>query len=62
MALRLEPMNEISGANVRRFLNLLLVKARHKVCLFSCVGDHRPCLRLHFASLDGGRVGFDSEA
>jgi hypothetical protein len=40
-------MNKLSGADVRRFLNLLPVKTRLKVRLFARVGDHRPRLRLH---------------
>ena len=44
-------MNKISGANVRRLLNFFLLKAGLKVGLFARVGNHRPCLRLHFNSM-----------
>ena len=47
MALRREPMNKLSGADVRRLLNLLPINARLKVRLFAGVGNYRPSLRLH---------------
>jgi len=40
-------MNKLSGADVRRLSNLPFLKARLKVCLFACVGNHFPCFRLH---------------
>jgi hypothetical protein len=36
-------MNKLSGADVRRLLNLFFLKVGFKVCLFSRVADHRPC-------------------
>src|ERR1700721_516359 len=48
-------MKKLSGADVRRLLNLFFLKVGFKSCLFSRVRDHRPCLRLHFlVSLDSG--------
>ena len=47
MALSRQPVNKLFGADVRRLLNLLLLKSRLKVCLFPRVGNHRPRLRLH---------------
>src|SRR5580700_4716488 len=44
-------MNKLAGANVRRLLNRLFLKARFKVCLFTRVGNHRPILRLHCSCL-----------
>jgi hypothetical protein len=41
-ALSRQPMNKVSGANVRRLLNLFLLKARFKGCFFACVGDYPP--------------------
>jgi hypothetical protein len=43
-------MNKVSGANVRRLLNLFLFKARLKGCFLARVGDHLPRLRLHLSS------------
>src|SRR5450755_1642031 len=40
-------MNELSGANVGRLLDLPFLKAGFKVCLFARVGDNLPCLRFH---------------
>jgi hypothetical protein len=40
-------MGKISGTNVWRLLNCRFLKTGLKVCLFACVGDHRPCPRLH---------------
>jgi hypothetical protein len=39
-------MNKLAGADVRRLLDLFLLKARLKVRLFAAIGDHRPCLHL----------------
>jgi len=47
MALRRQPMNKVSGADMRRLSKLPFLKARLKVCLFARVGYHLPCLRLH---------------
>jgi len=47
MAPSRQPMYKLSGADVRRLLNRLFIKAGFKVCLFSRVANHRPCLRLH---------------
>jgi len=47
MALRRQPMNKLSGADMRWPVNLTLLKAALKVCLFARIGNHRPCLRLH---------------
>ena len=40
-------MSKISGANVRRLLELFFLKSRLKVCSFALVRDHRPCFYLH---------------
>jgi hypothetical protein len=40
-------MNKLSGADVRWLLNCFFFKARFKVRLFACVGNHLPCFRLH---------------
>jgi hypothetical protein len=43
-------MNKVSGANVRRLLNLCLLKAGLKGCFFARVGDYLPCFCLHLSS------------
>src|ERR1700724_1401667 len=53
-------MNKLAGANVRRSRNLLFVKARFKVCLFSRVGDHGPYLRLHCLGSAGHSCSYPS--
>ena len=39
-------MNKLAGADVRRLLDLFLLKARLKVRVFAAIGHHRPCLPL----------------
>jgi hypothetical protein len=50
MAIRGQPMNKLSVVDVRWFLNLLFLKAGFEVCLFARIGNHCPCLRLHWAA------------
>jgi hypothetical protein len=47
MAVSRQPVNKLFGADVRRLLNLLLLKSRLKVGSFPRVGNHGPRLRLH---------------
>jgi|HubBroStandDraft_6_1064221.scaffolds.fasta_scaffold02689_3 hypothetical protein len=46
-AFRRQPMDKVSGADVRWLLNFLSLKARLQVCLFARVGHYLPSLRLH---------------
>jgi hypothetical protein len=46
-ALSRQPMSKVSGANVRRLLNLFLLNAGLKVCFFARIPDCLSCPRLH---------------